>query len=177
MPGTFTVDLTGRTRLTQSVRWPLHLLLAAALAAGGCASKPAAAGFESVPAPSATTARLPQNATTSETQSPAAPTAAAKASGSSRPKASGARNSPISTLIVTPMPVLTGRVTSYNAPGRFVVLNFPVGHLPQLEQRLDVYRQGIKVGEVKVTGPQRDDHIVADVTQGEVEAGDEVRGR
>lgn len=82
-----------------------------------------------------------------------------------------------SALIVTPNPVLTGRVVSFNAIGRFVVLNFPVGHLPMLEQRLDLFRQGIKIGEVKVTGPQRDDHVVADVTMGEAQAGDEVRAR
>ena len=78
-------------------------------------------------------------------------------------------------MIVSSKPVLTGRVSSFNATGRFVVLNFPVGHLPAMEQRLEVFRQGVKVGEVKVTGPQRDDHIVADLVTGEAASGDEVR--
>ena len=65
----------------------------------------------------------------------------------------------------------------YNDAGRFVVLEFPVGHMPASEQRLFVYRGGLKVGEIKVTGPQRDDHIVADLTGGEAQAGDEVRDR
>jgi hypothetical protein len=80
-------------------------------------------------------------------------------------------------LIITSQPVLTGRVASFNPSGRFVVLNFPVGHLPALEQQLNLYRQGVKVGEVKVTGPQRDDHIVADVISGEAQPGDEARER
>jgi hypothetical protein len=92
-------------------------------------------------------------------------------------KAKSAKQNPKSALLVTPNPVLTGHVVSFNATGRFVVLNFPVGHLPALEQRLALFRQGVKVGEVKVTGPQRDDHVVADVTEGEARAGDEVRER
>jgi len=81
------------------------------------------------------------------------------------------------TLIVTPDKALIGKVLTVNPAGRFVVLNFPVGHLPQLEQQLNVYRLGLKVGEVKVTGPQRDDNIVGDVTAGDVAVGDEVRDR
>lgn len=89
----------------------------------------------------------------------------------------GPRNAPESSLIITPDSVLTGRVASFNAAGRFAVLNFPVGHLPAIGQRLNVYRLGVKVGEVKVSGPQRDDHIVADVASGQVQLGDEVRDR
>lgn len=81
------------------------------------------------------------------------------------------------TLIVTPDKALIGKVLAVNAAGRFVVLNFPIGHLPQLDQQLNVYRLGLKVGEVKVTGPQRDDNIVGDVTAGDVAVGDEVRDR
>jgi hypothetical protein len=44
-----------------------------------------------------------------------------------------------------------------------------------IEQQLVLYRQGQKIGEVKVTGPQQDDNIIADVLSGEAEAGDEVR--
>jgi hypothetical protein len=35
----------------------------------------------------------------------------------------------------------------------------------------------LKVGEVKVTGPQREDNIVADLAAGEAEVGDEARGQ
>lgn len=84
---------------------------------------------------------------------------------------------PSSSLIVTPGSGLTGKVARYNDAGRFVVLEFPIGHLPALEQRFFVYRGGLKVGEVKITGPQKDDHIVADLTNGAAQAGDEVRDK
>jgi hypothetical protein len=77
--------------------------------------------------------------------------------------------------IVTPDNSLTARVVSYNSAGRFVVLGFPVGQMPKLEQGLFLYRNGMKVGEIKVTGPQRDNNIVADLITGEAQVGDEVR--
>ena len=80
-------------------------------------------------------------------------------------------------LIVTPETALVGKVSSVHTPGRFVVLSFPVGHLPMLEQRLNVYRRGLKVGELRVSGPQLDDVVVADVLDGEAGIGDEVRDR
>lgn len=80
-------------------------------------------------------------------------------------------------LIVTPETGLQGKVMKINSAGRFVVLNFPVGHLPVLEQRLSVYRRGLKVGEVRVTGPQLDDNVVGDVVAGEAAVGDLVRDR
>ena len=79
------------------------------------------------------------------------------------------------TLIVTPESALVGKVELVNTLGRFVTLRFPLGKLPMLEQRLDLYRRGLKVGEVKVTGPQREDRIVADLAAGEAEVGDEAR--
>jgi len=77
--------------------------------------------------------------------------------------------------IVTPDASLRGKVSRYNEAGRFVVLEFPIAHLPGVGQKLFVYRNGLKIGEVKVTGPQRDDRTVADLTTGEAQAGDEVR--
>ena len=81
------------------------------------------------------------------------------------------------TLIVTPDNGLSGRVTSFNPNLRFVVLTFPVGQMPAIDQRLSVYRGGLKVGEVKVTGPQQDDNIVADIVAGDSAKGDEVRDK
>jgi len=80
-------------------------------------------------------------------------------------------------LIVTPDTALVGKVIKVNTSGRFVVLNFPISHLPALDQRLNVYRLGLKIGEVKVTGPQMDDNVVADLVAGDAQAGDEVRDR
>ena len=72
---------------------------------------------------------------------------------------------------------LAGKVASYNAIGRFVVLNFPVTQMPAIGQTLFLFRDGLKVGEVKITGPQRDDNIVADLVKGEAGIGDEARDR
>jgi hypothetical protein len=80
-------------------------------------------------------------------------------------------------LIVTPETALVGRVVKVNSAGRFVVLNYPVGRLPALEQRLSLYRQGLKVGEVRIAGPQYDDNIVADVVEGEAALGDAARSQ
>ena len=77
--------------------------------------------------------------------------------------------------IVTPDNSLAARVASYNAAGRFVVLSFPIGRMPNMDQTLFLYRNGLKVGEVKITGPQRDNDIVADLVTGTARSGDEVR--
>ena len=80
-----------------------------------------------------------------------------------------------STLIITPDASLAAKVVSYNAAGRFVVLNFPVGRMPGMGQNLFLYRNGLKSGEVKITGPQNESNIVGDVVNGAAQAGDEVR--
>jgi hypothetical protein len=77
--------------------------------------------------------------------------------------------------IVTPDNTLTAKVATYNATGRFVVLSFPVGQMPNMDQTLFLYRNGLKEGEVKITGPQRDNDVVADLVTGTAQAGDEVR--
>jgi hypothetical protein len=100
------------------------------------------------------------------------------------PATTGAMAGPASTnssagdqkFIVTAETMLVGKVVRVNENARFAVLNFPVGTMPGVQQRLNVYRRGLKVGEVKVTGPQQDDNTVADVVNGEVQVGDELRG-
>jgi hypothetical protein len=78
--------------------------------------------------------------------------------------------------IVTPDNSLTARVLSYSASGRFVVLGFPVGQMPKPNQSFFLYREGMKVGEVKIdSSQQRDNLIVADLVAGEAQVGDEVR--
>jgi hypothetical protein len=84
-------------------------------------------------------------------------------------------NSPSQKLVVTPATALVGKVVQVNTAGRFVVLNFPLGRLPALEQSMSLYRGGLKVGEVKITGPQDDDNIVADLLTGDSEVGDQAR--
>jgi hypothetical protein len=72
---------------------------------------------------------------------------------------------------------LGGKVATFNSAGRFVVLDFPAGRMPVLEQTMFVYRNGLKVGEVKITGPTRDNNTVADLSSGVANKGDEVRDR
>jgi len=84
---------------------------------------------------------------------------------------------PADPVVVKTDEVLTGRVVSANARGRFAILNFPITRMPAVGDVLQVYRSGLKVGEVKISGPQKDDSIVADVVTGEAKTGDEVRAR
>jgi hypothetical protein len=77
--------------------------------------------------------------------------------------------------VVTRGHAVAGRVASVNTAGRFVVLTFPLGAMPAMDKRLNVYRSGLKVGEVKVTGPQLDINIDADILAGECQIGDEVK--
>lgn len=79
--------------------------------------------------------------------------------------------------IVTPDDMISGKVAYYDSAGRFVVLSFPVGMMPKIQQTLFLYRNGLKVAELLVTGPQTDNNIVADLMKGEAQAGDEVRDR
>lgn len=82
---------------------------------------------------------------------------------------------PVSKAIVTPDESLVAKVVSVNTVGRFVVLGFPAGKMPKLQQTLFLYRAGLKVAEARVTGPQSENNIVADLVQGEAKAGDVVR--
>ena len=77
--------------------------------------------------------------------------------------------------IVTPDTSLAAKVVSVNAVGRFVVLGFPAEQMPKLNQTLFLYREGLKVAELKVTGPQNENNIVADLVSGEAKVGDTVR--
>ncbi|MES1180380.1 MAG: hypothetical protein ABUL66_00805 [Verrucomicrobiota bacterium] len=76
--------------------------------------------------------------------------------------------------IVTPDFSLSARVVSVNTIGRFVILSFPTGQMPRLEQTLFLYRDGLKTAEVRVTGPQQDSNIVADLVSGDAQVGDTV---
>lgn len=100
------------------------------------------------------------------------------ASGCSSSKKHSATAKPAVTspkTIVTPDDSLAAKVVSVNTVGRFVVLDFPTGQLPKLQQTLFIYRAGLKTAEVKITGPQQEDNIVADLITGEAQVGDTVR--
>ena len=69
----------------------------------------------------------------------------------------------------------SGQVAMVNTEGRFVVITFPPGPVPPADHHLNVYRNGLKVGEIKVTGPQRENDTVADIIAGDVQLHDEIR--
>lgn len=68
-----------------------------------------------------------------------------------------------------------GKVASVNPGLRFVVIDFSLNPVPQVDQRLSLYRQGQKVGEVKISAQSRNSIVAADLTAGEAQVGDEVR--
>ena len=68
-----------------------------------------------------------------------------------------------------------GTVILANPAARTVVLSCPIGRVPPLGTRLALYREGLKVGEIKVTGPRMDFNIVADVVEGEARVQDTAR--
>ena len=169
--------LIGGMRLFSVAVMPGLILLA------GCAT-PKPAEFGAVPDPSKTLAALPPSAAIApapaEERKPAPVEKRKPAPVEKQKPAPTPKRKPAPTptpAIVTPDASLSGKVSRYNEAGRFVVLEFPVTHMPAIGQALFVYRSGLKVGEVKVTGPQRDDHTVADLTTGETQVGDEVRDK
>lgn len=168
------------------------------LAGAGCLHKKAAAPREdfsdlpglpkaSEPAPVEVkrTSKRPTKEAKAERPAPTHVGTAQDASHRAQASGSGQENNPApapaepktSKLIVTPENGLVGKVEMVNQNARYVVLSFPIGHLPAMEQRLSVYRNGLKVGEVKVTGPQIEDNVVADIVAGESGQGDEVRDK
>ena len=78
-------------------------------------------------------------------------------------------------LLVTPGGQISGRVVMVSLEGRYVVATFPLGTMPVANTRLNVYRGGLKVGEIKITGPVRDVNVVADIVAGECRSGDEIK--
>jgi hypothetical protein len=77
--------------------------------------------------------------------------------------------------IITLAEQQTGKVHTVNQVSRFVILDFGLNPLPPLDQRLNVYRSGVKIGELKVTGPVMNNHIAADILTGDVRPDDLVR--
>jgi hypothetical protein len=78
--------------------------------------------------------------------------------------------------MVTPDLRPAGRIALVDNEARFVVVNFPPGVVPQPGQSMNVIHLGVKIGEIKITGPQRDYDTVADLTAGQAYVGDEAKG-
>lgn len=82
---------------------------------------------------------------------------------------------PPKNVVVTPAQVTRGTVALVNTDSQFVVISFSAGAAPAPEQKLSVYRAGLKVGEVKVSSDSMGQNRVADIIVGEAKVGDEVR--
>lgn len=123
----------------------------------GCARNSDSTGFAPVPGPSRTVATLPAppvNEPPTKTNAP-----------------------PVKPPIVTPDNSVTGKVVKFNETTRIVVLEFPLINMPGPDRTLFLYRNDLKVGEIKTSRWQRDQLIVADLIAGEAQAGDVVRDR
>lgn len=100
-----------------------------------------------------------------------APKEKAKSSTPSKP----AKNQPNSAPVITPVSAFAGKVVLVNAPLKYVVVEGVIGRLPPVDQSLNVYRDGQRVGVVIVSNQARGANFAADLTQGEVRVGDTVR--
>lgn len=130
----------------------------------GCARKDAPAPFSTVPGPSRPNVTLPPP-----------PVAQPVSKTNTQPaKATATLAKP---PIVTADTSLTGKVVKFNETARIVVLDFSILNMPTAGRQLFVYRNDLKVGEVKTTTWQKQEHIVADLISGEARAGDVVRDR
>jgi hypothetical protein len=74
---------------------------------------------------------------------------------------------------ITPDFRTVGRVELVNAAARFVVLSFPPGHVPPPGQHWRINHLGLKIGQVTISGPQREIDTVADIVEGTANVGDE----
>jgi hypothetical protein len=86
-----------------------------------------------------------------------------------------ASSTPLEAPVLAVDDSLSGQVLRVNTKARFAVLSFPPGRMPDTGQQFSVWRTNGVVGEARVSGPRRDETIIADLVSGEWKAGDEVR--
>lgn len=76
---------------------------------------------------------------------------------------------------LVPVNPLAGKVVLVNPALRYVVLDFGLGRPPVVDQRVNLYRKGQKVGEVRISSQSRNNNFAADIMAGEARVGDEAR--
>jgi hypothetical protein len=76
---------------------------------------------------------------------------------------------------ISPVNALSGRVMLVNGPLKYIVAEGTLGRLPTAEQVLNAYRDGQRVGEVRVSQQARGANFTADILQGELRVGDTLR--
>jgi len=97
--------------------------------------------------------------------------------GTRPPPHASPKTGPAPGVVITPDLRTIGRVATVNEQGSFVVLRFPPGSVPRPDVRLDVFRGGLKVGELRVSSWERDNYVVADIVAGEAQVNDEAKGK
>ncbi len=138
--------------------WNGGWALALALGLTACASRPGAEPSQNFPtgkSPKSTSAPAVTSATTAAPKALPAPDAGP--------------------TIVTPSSARVGRISLVNGSARYVIVTYAVGELPSRDSRLYVFRDGLKVAELKVTDFSRDINAAADIEAGDCKVGDEVR--
>lgn len=85
------------------------------------------------------------------------------------------QNGNADTPAILPDASVEGRIVTVNVPLRYVVVDFDLRQQPALGQQLAVYRQGVRVGEVKITGPIMGTAAAGDIVAGQAAVGDRVR--
>lgn len=86
-----------------------------------------------------------------------------------------AKGQPDPAPVIQPVSAFSGKVVLVNASLKYVVVEGTIGRLPPVEQALNVYRDGQKVGVVVVSNQARGANFAADLSQGEARVGDTVR--
>jgi hypothetical protein len=67
------------------------------------------------------------------------------------------------------------RIASLNPEYGFVVIDFKSRTLPAVGTRVTIYRNGKRVGVVRITEPVRAQLATADIVEGDMHVGDEAR--
>jgi hypothetical protein len=80
---------------------------------------------------------------------------------------------------VGPSPAQLGpapaRIVSLNSEHDFVVIDYTSQMIPDTGTTVNIYRNGKRVGAVRITEPMRAQFATADIVEGEVHVGDEAR--
>jgi hypothetical protein len=69
----------------------------------------------------------------------------------------------------------SGRVHTVNVGLKFVVIDYTLGGMPVTGSIVSAYRGDQKVGEIKITGPERNGFVAGDVVNGFIQPEDQVR--
>ncbi len=80
-----------------------------------------------------------------------------------------------STTKVRPANVTSVKVALVDTELKFVVLDCTLVRMPKPLSKLQVYRDGEKVGELVTTSQVEEAFLVADISKGEIKVGDEAR--